>query len=253
MQVDGCSSIPITHRKLAPAFLRDNDDDSDSDSHNYAPDFSPLSDMEFENFELFSEDSSCDDTHDVQAKDNEADSNDSEVQQTDDDDDSLSGQEDLDPTQADSSWNGFKIVGDNIDKNIKPSFQRHEIKGKSLHYFHSYAVKDRVDLSSLSDTTPEICDPDPSMLVPCADDISCILKEIEILLSRYNYVVYNCTIRLLYACMHAWFHIRIMYNYNYYRVIVQHMEGYKDQATKIIWHIQSKQNKEMALKSLVVI
>ena len=32
----------------------------------------------------------------------------------------------------------YKIVGDNIDKNIRPSFQRVSHQTKSLHYFHSY-------------------------------------------------------------------------------------------------------------------
>ena len=41
-------------------------------------------------------------------------------------------------------WNGFKIVGDNVDKNVRPTFQR---SNQSLHHFHSYAVKDRVNLS----------------------------------------------------------------------------------------------------------
>ncbi len=54
------------------------------------------------------------------------------------------------------------------------------------------SVKDRVDLSSSSDNynTPEISDLEASMLVPSADDISCILEEIETLLSRYNYAKY---------------------------------------------------------------
>ena len=31
-------------------------------------------------------------------------------------------------------WDGFKIVGDNIDKNIRPSFQRCNYQTKSFHY-----------------------------------------------------------------------------------------------------------------------
>ncbi len=88
------------------------------DCHNSAPCYSPLSDMEFDIFESFSEASSCDlsqpcyDTHDVQTTssqtEKDADDNDSEVQQTDDDESDLSEQEDLDPKQGalDSSWNG---------------------------------------------------------------------------------------------------------------------------------------------------
>ena len=48
---------------------------------------------------------------------------------------------------------GYRFVGDNVDKNIKPSYQRHEHRGQSLHHFHSYAVKDRTVISSYSDAT----------------------------------------------------------------------------------------------------
>ena len=49
---------------------------------------------------------------------------------------------------------GLVIVGDNIDKNFRPSYQRQDQQTKSLHYFHAYAVKNRVDVSSLSDARP---------------------------------------------------------------------------------------------------
>ena len=37
-------------------------------------------------------------------------------------------------------WFGYKFVGDNIDKSVKPSLQRHKLRGQSLHYIHGYAV-----------------------------------------------------------------------------------------------------------------
>ena len=43
------------------------------------------------------------------------------------------------------------IVGDNIDKNVKPSCEIAELKPQSLHYFHLYAVRDRVPVSRMSD------------------------------------------------------------------------------------------------------
>lgn len=45
---------------------------------------------------------------------------------------------------------GYKIVGDNIDKNIRASFQRIDHQTKSVHYFHIFAAKDRIDFSGLS-------------------------------------------------------------------------------------------------------
>ena len=55
---------------------------------------------------------------------------------------------------ANEYWFGYKFVGDNVDKNIRPSYQRMEHhRGQSLHYFHGYALRDRVDLSNYSDAT----------------------------------------------------------------------------------------------------
>ena len=84
-----------------------------------------------------------------------------------------------------TSWVGYKVVGDNVDKNVKPRFQRQEQKGQSLHYFHGFAVKDRVDLSSFSDVPPPLKDPDPAKFLPSSTDIAAIKKELEILISRF--------------------------------------------------------------------
>jgi len=43
-----------------------------------------------------------------------------------------------------TAWSGFKIVGDNIDKNLRRSYQRCDRQTVSLHYFHSCAVGDRI-------------------------------------------------------------------------------------------------------------
>ena len=81
-------------------------------------------------------------------------------------------------------WCGYNFVGDNVDKNVKPSRQRQEIKGKSLHYFHAYAAKDRVNLASLSGCSPPMSTPGPNVLLPSAADVSCIMEEICILMSQ---------------------------------------------------------------------
>ena len=52
-------------------------------------------------------------------------------------------------------WDGFKLIGDNIDKNVHRSFQRLNYTTQSLHYFHTYALLDRVDFSVLSDEPPK--------------------------------------------------------------------------------------------------
>ena len=59
-----------------------------------------------------------------------------------------------------STWTGFKLVGDNIDKNLRPSFQRLNKQTILLHYL--YAVADIIDFSTLSDVVPENITIDPS-------------------------------------------------------------------------------------------
>ena len=56
--------------------------------------------------------------------------------------------------EEERNWYGFKIVGDNIDKNIRRRHVRSDRQTISLHYFNSYAVKDRVNLDQLSESPP---------------------------------------------------------------------------------------------------
>ena len=79
---------------------------------------------------------------------------------------------------------GFKIVGDNLDKNIRPSFQRCDRQTISLHYFHSCAISDRIDFSSLSNIRPKHIMIDPAMLLPNRADLDCIKQEFQVLVSR---------------------------------------------------------------------
>jgi len=72
-----------------------------------------------------------------------------------------------------------------VDKKVKPSSQRDENRGKSLHHFHAYGVKDRVPIGSLSDVTPASCIPDPNRLLPSPEDVKCLKEETCILLSRH--------------------------------------------------------------------
>ncbi len=44
------------------------------------------------------------------------------------------------PLVSEMQWSGFKLVGDNIDKNVRPSLQRLTHQTRSLHHFHSYAA-----------------------------------------------------------------------------------------------------------------
>ncbi|KAL5502692.1 hypothetical protein EMCRGX_G009506 [Ephydatia muelleri] len=51
---------------------------------------------------------------------------------------------------------GFRLVGDNVDKNVKSRDMRLNSQTTSLHCFHKYAVKDRICFSHLSTNTTEI-------------------------------------------------------------------------------------------------
>ena len=53
----------------------------------------------------------------------------------------------------------FKIVADNIDKNVRPSYQRINRQTVSLHYVHALAVYDRIDFLALSDVVPSSIHP----------------------------------------------------------------------------------------------
>lgn len=90
-----------------------------------------------------------------------------------------------------SNWCGFMFVGDNIDKNISPKFQRHENRGQSLHHFHGYTLRDRIDFSTLSDVAPPQQKPDPSTFLPSKEDISSLNDELTVLISRYVRYSYN--------------------------------------------------------------
>ena len=81
-------------------------------------------------------------------------------------------------------WTGFKNLADNLDKNVKPSNQQIDQQTKSLHYFHSIAVHNQIDCSSLSDTAPTHICIDPNVLLPTADDLDKLKKEFQILVAR---------------------------------------------------------------------
>ena len=84
------------------------------------------------------------------------------------------------------SWTGFTLVGDNIDKRVNPRQMREDHQSRVLNYFFFYAVRDRIDLSSLSDQQPVF---DPALVcydkfLPSASEICQLKKNIAILVGR---------------------------------------------------------------------
>ena len=86
-----------------------------------------------------------------------------------------------------TNWPGFKIVGDNIDRNYHPSFQRHSNSTNSMHAFHMYAVQ---DLSSYSDIAPSSIIEIDKLLIS-KEDTKSFLGDAVVLLSRYAIVYCN--------------------------------------------------------------
>lgn len=78
------------------------------------------------------------------------------------------------------------LVGDNLDKNITPRDMRVGNQVKSLHYFHSYAVHDRIDVSDLSDDQPknDIQSLPVTTFVPSADDCTTLRSNYIVLVAR---------------------------------------------------------------------
>ena len=80
----------------------------------------------------------------------------------------------------------YKLVGDNIDKNVRPREMHSDVQNRSLHYFHSYAVRDRVDMSQFSNDI-EVHDIESINLqevLPTCKDEETLRKNVAILVGR---------------------------------------------------------------------
>lgn len=80
----------------------------------------------------------------------------------------------------------YRLVGDNIDKNVRPRNMTSQHQVRSLHYFHSYAVRDRIDLSDASSEIPTLsmCEMRVEDLLPSEDDHLVLCKNMAILMGR---------------------------------------------------------------------
>ena len=73
----------------------------------------------------------------------------------------------------------FKLVGDNIDKTVRPTIETSEHHTQCLHYFHGYAVKDRFDTSKLDDSpsAPDVAHIKVEKVLPTSEDESTLKKK----------------------------------------------------------------------------
>ena len=118
-------------------------------------------------------------------------------------------------------WFGFRLVGDNIDKSIKPRDMRISHQSNLLHYFNVYAVRDRINFHDL-DVTAQLIDPgavDFTKFYPTAEDGAALLANFKVLIVR---------------------------------ILAQHVPGVQDLTANVQDHIDHKYSKQMCEKSEVV-
>ena len=80
----------------------------------------------------------------------------------------------------------FKLVGDNLDKSVRPRDMRIDCQTQALHYFHMYAVRDRVNLAEFRDnpSLPDVSLSDLKKILPTTRDQEMLQKNFAILIAR---------------------------------------------------------------------
>ena len=134
-------------------------------------------------------------------------------------------EEPITPSQCTSNVLTYKLVGDNLDDTITPRFERADTyRKKSVHYFNSYAIKDRIDFSHLSPVHLPTCHPSPlhiaESLLPSISDDQVIRRNMSTLIGR---------------------------------IIVSQMDFFKTSFSDVVdWHITHKYYAEMSQRSETV-
>ena len=85
-----------------------------------------------------------------------------------------------------SDWKGFIVVGDNIDKNVHARHQTIDSRNQSLHYFNSYAVRDRCNFSNFAEhhCPPDLATYDVSEFLPSKADFDTLIRHFSIFVAR---------------------------------------------------------------------
>ena len=116
---------------------------------------------------------------------------------------------------------GYKLIFDNIDKNIKPRYMRSDSQTRSLHYVQAYALKDRINYAQLcSGATVTPTEINVYDILPNGDDYKSLKGHFSTLVSR---------------------------------MIVEYLPFFADDFKDLTpRHISHKYSKEMSMKSHVV-
>lgn len=125
------------------------------------------------------------------------------------------------PSSADEDCPSVKVVGDNLDKYIRPREMRADSQATTHHYFNMYAFPDRVNTCNLDDQ-PSL--PDPS---------SINLEKLFLTPEEEKKMYENFQILIA-------------------RVLVKHMPFFKSIESALPRHIEHEHSVEMAKKSEVV-
>ena len=78
---------------------------------------------------------------------------------------------------------GYVLVIDNLDMNVRRSYQRVNRTTESFHFCHAYAVLNRINTSVLSDA-PSSGELSVDFVLPNEDDLKIITDDITVLASR---------------------------------------------------------------------
>ena len=118
------------------------------------------------------------------------------------------------------------LIGDNIDKAIKPRYMRSDQKGKQLlHYFHYFTSSTRIDTSTLSHISP--APPTHLLYDRCALSLLPSCSDDKILKHNFGIMIG--------------------------RILAKHMDDFHFHFGDVVeWHISQKYSEEMAKKSEIV-
>ena len=80
---------------------------------------------------------------------------------------------------------GYILVGDNLDRNIRPRHQTIQSQTHSVHWFNTIAVKDRCNFSAFADTipVPDVSPFDVKSFLPDGNDCKQLI-DVEIIVGR---------------------------------------------------------------------
>ena len=78
-----------------------------------------------------------------------------------------------------------------MDNTVRPREETLETHSKSLHYFRSFAVRDRCDITSLADdpSLPEMDSINVDLVLPTAADHISFKKNMDVLMTR---IIHGC-------------------------------------------------------------